>query len=665
MQALTRLSFFPLPVIQLWCSSVEGEMNLLRSVRDAMTCVFPLSLAVYIHPVLFSRAFRFVESRYSRDKPRNGLLASDRHLEPLFLSHLCWAFLVAEMHRRPFFLTLLDRALALSPPPTPQLSPPTPQLSPPAAQVSPLAAACKESIAEETPQFVSASVAGDEDFTQQETLLQQQETVLQQQETLPLQQGETLLQQQQSLLQKQETLLQQQDNRGCGVLVVFIDAQEWQHAKETQQQVSLLRSNCLAFGLLLSAAAFSDSAAAAAESEEAAASRCYSSRDHLWGARRPGVCGTLLHQQQQQLLLLLLLLLLMLLLLVTPRVGHLQQQETLLQQQENVLQQGESLPLQQGETLLQQQQSLLQQQETLLQQQDNRGCGVLEACLDYRVGGGVSSASSSSAFGCQWPLSEVCLWVRGAPLVLQAEAEGLRTAAGAPNSRRNFNTGYKYLLLRAFRAMGIMRVRKYTQQQQQQQQVADAADDAAAADDDDLLPRTHIRAAADCCSSSTWGLLLLGTAAARERCWGRLQQEQIGVAAACCGRDTWTVLLNIRADAAAGALHAVCNQLSAAAYDAASSAAFVSVACAASVAAFASLSAAASAAASAATAVAAGGLHRRSGVAAREGDAAAGVSAAQKTQLQQQQNLKKLQHLAATAAEIILGALPGIRAALL
>lgn len=40
---------------------------------------------------------------------------SCRHLEPLFLSHLCWAFLVAEMHHKPFFSNLLNMALAQMP----------------------------------------------------------------------------------------------------------------------------------------------------------------------------------------------------------------------------------------------------------------------------------------------------------------------------------------------------------------------------------------------------------------------------------------------------------------------------------------------------------------------------------------------------------------------
>ncbi|KAL8430745.1 hypothetical protein ACSSS7_005742 [Eimeria intestinalis] len=79
----------------------------------------------------------------------------------------------------------------------------------------------------------------------------------------------------------------------------------------------------------------------------------------------------------------------------------------------------------------------------------------LREFTDSREGGGPPSPDPQ--WGHQWPLSEVSLWIEGVPLVLQTEAEGLllHATSSSPNSQqRLYNTGFKYLLLRAFKALG-------------------------------------------------------------------------------------------------------------------------------------------------------------------------------------------------------------------
>ncbi|KAL8448836.1 hypothetical protein Emed_003544 [Eimeria media] len=117
-------------MVQMWCRSVEAEPTLFKSLRDIVTCVYPLAAAVYIHPVLFQRAARFVESRFSSSTSSRrlgavgggGLYPSERHLESFYLSHIAWSFLVADMQSRPFFVRILDRALAAAQPRLPSSS---------------------------------------------------------------------------------------------------------------------------------------------------------------------------------------------------------------------------------------------------------------------------------------------------------------------------------------------------------------------------------------------------------------------------------------------------------------------------------------------------------------------------------------------------------------
>lgn len=73
---------------------------------------------------------------------------------------------------------------------------------------------------------------------------------------------------------------------------------------------------------------------------------------------------------------------------------------------------------------------------------------------------GTPQPSSSPQYGHLWPFSEVSLWYGKIPIVLMAEDEGLVMAAEADGRRKNYNTGHKYLLLRAFRAQGFLKVRK-------------------------------------------------------------------------------------------------------------------------------------------------------------------------------------------------------------
>lgn len=83
-----------------------------------------------------------------------------------------------------------------------------------------------------------------------------------------------------------------------------------------------------------------------------------------------------------------------------------------------------------------------------------------DATLKWSVAGEGAIQSAAPEFGHQWPLSEVCLWVQGVPLVLLVETEGLSLSANPEDAKRNYSTGYKYLLLRAFRALGVSKVRR-------------------------------------------------------------------------------------------------------------------------------------------------------------------------------------------------------------
>lgn len=83
-----------------------------------------------------------------------------------------------------------------------------------------------------------------------------------------------------------------------------------------------------------------------------------------------------------------------------------------------------------------------------------------DATLKWSVAGEGAIQSAAPEFGHQWPLSEVCLWVQGVPLVLLLETEGLSLNATPEDAMRNYSTGYKYLLLRAFRALGVSKVRR-------------------------------------------------------------------------------------------------------------------------------------------------------------------------------------------------------------
>ncbi|XP_026191473.1 uncharacterized protein LOC34619194 [Cyclospora cayetanensis] len=335
MQALTRLSFFPLSIVQMWCISTKGEASLFRSLRDTVTCVFPLALMVYIHPKLFSRAFGYVESRYNGRRQRPVLLATDAHLEPFYLSHLCWAFIVAEMHSRPFFLSLLDRSLELLPLPEGVLC----------------SAHTSDSFAKET---------SERDF----------------QGALP-----------------------------CGL---------------------------------------GDFAAAGAEAENPAvrAAGASAAAEKLAGGHE---------------------------LRLTPldRIAYRNHCEpvALLQQVCQLLQ----LEAPQLAAAARQQDALKAYAGAVVRWKADRRGDIRQFCEEVRETASKASLewrealegtppSPVPAFGHQWPFSEVSLWVKETPLVLMAEDEGLRLTAKAEGKQRNYNTGHKYLLLRAFRALGISKV---------------------------------------------------------------------------------------------------------------------------------------------------------------------------------------------------------------
>ncbi|CDJ65308.1 hypothetical protein, conserved [Eimeria necatrix] len=322
-----------------------------------MTCVFPLSVAVYIHPVLFSRAFRFVESRYNRRKPASGLLASDRHLEPLFLSHLCWAFLVAEMHHKPFFSNLLNMALA------------------------------------KMPLRFHGCVAADEGVPSLDQQL---------------------------------------------VQVAAVAPSEFAAGGPAPwciRDIAVIRA--------VQQNSTSGSYAAAKRSDVtpgdlAAPARRATSEDSF--TLTPLDCITYRNHCDPAILL--------------------QQVCRLLQ-----------LEAPQLETTLEQQQQQTfkaycgavirwrgSRQSSLREFLEEVKVAASDATLKWSVAGEGAIQSAAPEFGHQWPLSEVCLWVQGVPLVLLLETEGLSLNATPEDAMRNYSTGYKYLLLRAFRALGVSKI---------------------------------------------------------------------------------------------------------------------------------------------------------------------------------------------------------------
>lgn len=80
--------------------------------------------------------------------------------------------------------------------------------------------------------------------------------------------------------------------------------------------------------------------------------------------------------------------------------------------------------------------------------------------LDTRQASQGGPPSPAPEWGHEWPFCEVSLWVEGTPVVLLAEEEGLLLLNAADGRERNYNTGHLYLLLRAFRAMGVSKVHR-------------------------------------------------------------------------------------------------------------------------------------------------------------------------------------------------------------
>ncbi|KAL8439699.1 hypothetical protein Efla_000369 [Eimeria flavescens] len=372
MQALTRLSFFSPSVAQMWCRSVEEERSLFKSLRDAMTCVFPLARGVYVHPVVFERAARFVDSRCSSSRRFSGLYPSEsRHLEFFILSHVCWSFLVAEMHAKPFFRRLLDRTLAAAP----SFGGPAggPGGGPNnAADEGPCSTAAAAGAAAEG----ASSSNGEPEFRLPWRL------------------------------------------RDAG----------WLAHEEASGEAA-----AAAGGSAAAAAAAAAPAAAAAASKGWAVTPCnaasaLSALDVISYRRH---CEPLALLQQ------------------TCRLVLLEAPQLL----RSVAQPERLRGL--AESVVRWKADREADVQLLLQEVSAAAAAAGVQLIDSRQGGGPPSPALQ--WGHLWPFSEVSLWAGGVPLILLSEADGLLLHAAASSNGGQplfFNTGFKFLLLKAFRALG-------------------------------------------------------------------------------------------------------------------------------------------------------------------------------------------------------------------
>lgn len=384
-----------------------------------MTCVFPLSLAVYIHPVLFARAFRFVENRCNNPRVRGGgLLTSDRwvraaaalqslllslqsstrrerlllpqrmqrspllhdsispyvvflcirHLELFFLSHLCWSFLVAEMQLRPFFLSLLDCALAVSSPPVSE-----------GLRITETAA-CGSEGGFHLP-WGLMDVAGTAD-TQETAAARGRETTF--------------------------------SSASCcfGMSLTPLD-------------YILYRNHCNPTALLqqVSRLLQLETPQLVAASTQQEALKAHAGALMRWKTERRATTQRFLREVKgkgrDRFLSLLICVLLWVSLSFVLSSSCVSFAASFLSLAPDVAAAGS---------------------------------------LDWREASDGGPPSPAPGFGHQWPFSEVSLWVGGRPLVLMDEDEGLRQTANPKGSQRIYNTGHKYLLLRAFRALGVPKV---------------------------------------------------------------------------------------------------------------------------------------------------------------------------------------------------------------
>ncbi|KAL8269620.1 hypothetical protein Esti_006464 [Eimeria stiedai] len=401
MQALTRLSFFSPFVAQMWCRSVEAEPALFKSLRDVVTCVYPLAAAVYIHPVLFQRALRFVESRSSSSSSRRlaaaggGLYPTERHLEFFYLAHIAWAFVVADMQARPSFVRILDRALAAA---LPLLtSAPGKQTIPESRRrkggMPPLAADAAAPVA-------AATANGDSNSSSMSPF------------ALPWRVQDAawpVLAAQQQV----EANVASGSTTATTATTAAAAAAGVRGAVLTQVSLSPLdvisyHKHCDPVGLLQQVCSLLQLEApqAVRALKQAAAFEAFAGTLIRWKAKR---------RRDTQMLL----------------------QEV----------QGSSTTLITSERWTNAKKEKYKKASTAAA---NAGLQFKES----REGGGPPSAAPQ--WGHQWPLSEVSLWIEGLPLVLQTEAEGLLLHAPPSPSmqQRLYNTGAKYLLLRAFKALG-------------------------------------------------------------------------------------------------------------------------------------------------------------------------------------------------------------------